>query len=270
VWTFALTLTFLVVEVIAAIWTGSLTLLADAGHMLTDVGGLAPALIAVWFGAKPATPAKTYGYYRVEILAALANAVLLLIVAGFILSEAYRRLLSPPEILAGPMLAVGAVGLIVNGGRHAPPQARRYRELERQGRVPRSAERCITGWTLVDPLIGAAIGLFILPRTWNLLRQAVNILLEGTPPHLDLLAVEAVMRQVQGVRDVHDLHVWTVTSGKHAMSAHVLVDDLAQSGRVLRELHALLHDRFAIDHTTIQIETPSLLAISRPQDARSR
>jgi len=280
-WTFALTLTFLVMEVIAAVWTGSLALFADAGHMLTDVGGLALALIAAWFATKPPTPAKTYGYYRVEILAALANAVLLLVVSGFILWEAYRRLLSPPEVLAGPMLAVGAVGLVVNligirllkqGAAESLNIKGAYLEvvsdaLGSVGAIVAGAVILTTGWRLVDPLIGAAIGLFILPRTWNLLRRAVNILLEGTPPHLDAQAVEAVIRQVEGVRGVHDLHIWTVTSGRYAMSAHVLVDDLTQSNRVLRELHALLHERFAIDHTTIQIEAPSLLDISWPRNA---
>src|SRR5947199_188515 len=171
--TLGLTAAFLVVEVLGALFTGSLALLADAGHMLTDVGALALALFAIWVAARPPTPAKTYGYYRAEILAALVNALVLI----------------------------------------------------------------------------------ILPRTWGLLLQAVNVLLEGTPTHLDLAEVEAAIVRVDGVRRVHDLHVWTLTSGREAMSAHVVVADVGESDRLLRELHAVLHARFGIDHTTVQLET---------------
>src|SRR5207247_1157382 len=185
--TLGLTAAFLVVEVLGALFTGSLALLADAGHMLTDVGALALALFAICVAARPPTPAKTYGYYRAEILAAL-------VVVG-------------------------------------------------------------TGWALADPLASVAIALIILPRTWGLLLQAVNVLLEGTPTHLDLAEVEAAIVRVDGVRRVHDLHVWTLTSGREAMSAHVVVADVGESDRLLRELHAVLHARFGIDHTTVQLET---------------
>lgn len=264
----ALTTGALVVEVAGALWTGSLALAADAGHMLTDVGALALALFASWIAARPPTPAKTYGYYRAEILAALVNALVLLVVAGGVLAEAYRRVLEPPEVRGGPMMAVAALGLAANlGGAwwlHRPAAASlnvraAYLEvladaLSSLGVLAAGAVIVATGWTAVDPLVSAAIALFIVPRTWNLLRQAVNILLEGTPAHLELGEIEEAMRQVDGVRRVHDLHVWTLTSGREAMSAHVVVEDPAASQRLLDELHRLLHARFGIDHTTIQLE----------------
>jgi len=233
--TLVLTCGFLVVEVAGAVWSGSLALLADAGHMLADAAGLGLALFAIWIAARPPTPAKTYGYYRAEILAALVNAIVLLAVAGGILVETYRRVLAPPVILGGPMLAVATVGLVVNlacawllhGAAAASLNVRAaYLEvladaLSSIGVVAAGAIVVATGWTLADPLVSGAIGFVIVPRTWRLLRQAVNVLLEGTPAHLDLGEIEDAMRSVAGVRRVHDLHVWTLTSEREAMSAHV-------------------------------------------------
>src|SRR5437867_11836278 len=235
--TLALTCGFLVVEVAGALWSGSLALLADAGHMLADTGGLGLALFAIWIAGRPPTPAKTYGYYRAEILAALVNAVALLVVAAGILIETYRRLLAPPAILGGPMLTVAVVGLVVNlacavllhGAAAASLNVRAaYLEvlgdaLSSVGVVAAAAIVVATGWTLADPLVSGAIAFVIVPRTWRLLRQAVNILLEGTPAHLDLGEIEEAMRRVPGVRRVHDLHVWTLTSGREAMSVHAVV-----------------------------------------------
>src|SRR5213076_267482 len=266
--TLGLTAAFLVVEVLGALFTGSLALLADAGHMLTDVGALALALFAIWVAARPPTPAKTYGYYRAEILAALVNALVLLAVAGAILVEAYRRLRAPPDVLGGPMLAVAVVGLAANLGCAWLLHADAGSSLNVRGaylHVLGDALSSVgvvaalvvvgTGWALADPLASVAIALIILPRTWGLLLQAVNVLLEGTPTHLDLAEVEAAIVRVDGVRRVHDLHVWTLTSGREAMSAHVVVADVGESDRLLRELHAVLHARFGIDHTTVQLET---------------
>jgi cobalt-zinc-cadmium efflux system protein len=281
--TLALTCGFLVVEVAGALWSGSLALLADAGHMLADAAGLALALFAIWVAGRPPTPAKTYGYYRAEILAALVNAIVLLAVAAGILLETYRRLLAPPEILGGPMLAVATVGLAVNlagafmlhGAAASSLNVRAaYLEvlgdaLSSLGVVAAAAVVVMTGWTLADALVSGAIALVIVPRTWHLLRQAVNVLLEGTPAHLDLREIEEAMRLVAGVRRVHDLHVWTLTSGREAMSAHVVVDDVRESERLLDTLHAVLHARFGIDHTTIQLETepPVVLRIQGPSSA---
>ena len=274
--TLALTTTFLVVEVVGAIWTGSLALLADAGHMLTDVGGLVLALFAIRFAAKPPTPEKTYGFYRVEILAALANALVLLGISAFILYEAYRRFQDPPPVLGRPMLVVATVGLAVNIIAVWLLRSRSQESLNLKGAYLEVLSDALgsvgvivaalivltTGWRLADPLIGAGIGLFIIPRTWGLLRQAVNILLEGTPPHVNLGELQGAMASIPGAVQVHDLHVWTLTSGKYAMSGHVVVDDVAAADRLLRDLHALLHDRFGVEHTTIQIEPRQLVQIA--------
>jgi cobalt-zinc-cadmium efflux system protein len=267
--TLALTGGFLVVEAIAALVTGSLALFADAGHMLADAGGLALALFAVWIAARPATAEKTYGYYRVEILAALVNAVVLLGVAGWILFEAWQRMFAPPPIAASPMLVVASVGLLVNlvcawllhaGAGESLNVRAAYLEvlsdaMTSAGVIVAAAVVLLTGWTLADPITSAAIAVMIVARTWALLKQAVNVLLEGTPAHLELGEIERAMRDVPGVQRVHDLHVWTLTSGREAMSAHVVVTDVRESDRLLGELHTVLHARFGIDHTTIQLES---------------
>jgi cobalt-zinc-cadmium efflux system protein len=268
-WALGLTGSFLVVEVIGGLWTGSLALLADAGHMLADMGGLVLSLLAAWFATKPATAANTYGYYRMEILAALANGVVLFGVAGFVLYEAYRRFWKPTEILAGPMLGIAVIGLGVNlaamwllrGGAGESLNLRgAYLEvlgdaLGSIGVIVAAVIIGTTGFVLADPIISAAIGLIILPRTWRLMRQAIHILMEGVPPHLDPAAIDMAMRTAHGVRGVHDLHVWTLTSGRDALSAHVLVDDLSDGQHVLGDLQALLRERFGIEHVTIQLES---------------
>jgi cobalt-zinc-cadmium efflux system protein len=246
---------------------------------LTDVGGLALALFAVWVAARPPTPEKTYGYYRVEILAATVNALLLLGVAGVILVEAYQRILAPREVQGGAMLVIAVIGLAANVvaawllHRDATQSLNvRAAYLEVLGDAFSSIGVIVaalvvmrTGLTIVDPLVSALIALFIVPRTWRLLKQAVNVLLEGTPSHLDLGEIEQAMTRVPGVRRVHDLHVWTLTSGREAMSAHVVVDDLRESERLIEALHAVLHARFGIDHTTIQLDRePPVLRIKAP------
>jgi cobalt-zinc-cadmium efflux system protein len=273
-----LTLGFFVLELAASFWTGSLALLADAGHMLTDAAGLALALFAAWIGTRPPTPTKTYGYYRAEILATLANAVVLLGIAGFVVWEAYQRFLAPRPVLAAPMLAVALLGLAANltgmallhaGARESLNVRGAYLEVLSDafgslGVIAAAVAVLLTGWTPADPLIAGIVGLFILPRTWRLLSQAVHILLEGVPSHVQLDELEAAMREVEGVREVHDLHVWTLTSGRYAMSAHVGVDTMLRGDRAIQELHTLLHDRFGVEHTTIQLESRPLLQIDVP------
>ncbi len=264
-----LTTTFLVVEVIGAFISGSLALLADAAHMLTDAGGLALALFAIWFAARPPSPSKTYGYLRSEVLAALVNAVVLLLLAVYILYEAYQRLFEPPEVLSTPMLIVAVVGLVVNlismrllaaGSEESLNLKGAYFEvladmLGSIGVIISALVIMFTGWTLADPIIGAAIGVFIVPRTWTLLKHSVNILLEGTPVGFELDKLEKVLRALPDVVDVHDLHVWTITSGIDAMSGHLVVVDGADEQAVLVAARELMHDDFGIEHTTIQIET---------------
>jgi cobalt-zinc-cadmium efflux system protein len=278
--TLGLTAAFMLIEFAAGLWTGSLALVADAGHMLTDAGALALALFASWVAARPPTPAKTYGYYRAEILAALVNAVLLLGVAAVVLYEAWRRILAPSSVLGVPMAVVATAGLAVNvtgawllhrGARESLNVRAAYLEvvsdaLSSLAVLVAAGVVITTGVTIADPLASAGIALLIVPRTWRLLRQAVNVLLEGTPAHLELTEIETAITQVAGVRRVHDLHVWTLTSGREAMSAHVVVADVRESERLLEALHAVLHARFGIDHTTIQLETePSpLLHIKGP------
>jgi cobalt-zinc-cadmium efflux system protein len=279
----ALTSCFLLVEVAGAVATGSLSLLADAAHMLVDTGGLLMSLLAVWFAERPATPAKTYGYYRVEILAALVNGVVLCLLAAGILVKAYERLWRPPDVPGAPILVVAALGLAVNlagagllrsGAGESLNVRGAYLEVLADAAssaavIVAGAVILLTGWTIADPLASGAIALFILPRTWTLLRHAVNVLLEGAPPHLDVPEIEAALCAAAGVRRVHDLHVWTLTSGREAMSAHVVVGADTPAHRILDELHVILHARFGIDHTTIQVESEpaALLQITPPRAA---
>jgi cobalt-zinc-cadmium efflux system protein len=273
---------FLVVEAAVGLWTGSLALLADAAHMLVDTGGLALSLVAAWFAGRPATPEKTYGYYRAEILAALVNGVVLCVLALAILAAAWERAWSPPPVPGLPVLVVAALGLGVNlagvailraGAEESLNVRSAYLELwgdalSSVAVIAAGAVIVWTGWHLADPVASAAVALFILPRTWTLLSHAVNILMEGTPAHLDVGEIEAGMRQVRGVRRVHDLHVWTLTSGRDALSAHVVVAPDSAGDAILEALHVLLHARFGIDHTTIQVETePAPLQIT-PRTAR--
>jgi cobalt-zinc-cadmium efflux system protein len=232
----------------------------------------------VWFAERPATAEKTYGYYRVEILAALVNGVVLCVLAIAILVEAWHRLGAPHEVSAGPVLVVAVAALGVNllaawllhaGAGESLNVRSAYLEvlgdaLSSGAVIAAAIVILVTGWTAADALASAAIGLLILPRTYALLKQAVNVLLEGVPPHLDVAEIELALCEAPGVRRVHDLHVWTLTSGREAMSAHVEVERGSPPARILDELHLILHARFGIDHTTIQIETeaPVLLQIT--------
>ena len=256
------------VEVVGGLWTGSLALIADAAHMLTD----ALALIAIRFSERPATPQRTYGYVRMEILSALANAVVLLLLTIYILYEAYQRFLNPPDILGGPMLVVAVVGLAVNlasmkllsaGSSESLNVKGAYFEvlsdmLGSLGVIVAAGVVMLTGWTLADPIIGAGIGLFIVPRTWILLKQAIHILLEGTPPEVDLALLERKLLAIPGVLAVHDLHVWTITSGLNAMSCHLVVADMGQANTALLNAREALRNGFGLSHTTIQIEDQQL------------
>jgi len=260
------------VEVIGGLWTGSLALLADAAHMLTDAGGLGLALIAIRFAERPATPQKTYGYVRMEVMSALTNAVVLLLLTTYILYEAYQRFLNPPDILGGPMLAVAVVGLAVNlvsmkllsaGSSESLNVKGAYFEvlsdmLGSLGVIVAAAIVMLTGWKLADPIVGAGIGLFIVPRTWVLLRQAIHILMEGTPATVDIALLERNLLAIPGVIAVHDLHVWTITSGIDAMSCHLVLADMAQSRVTLLSAQELMKSKFGLTHTTVQIEDQGL------------
>jgi cobalt-zinc-cadmium efflux system protein len=265
---FALTAGFMVVEVVGGLLTGSLALLADAGHMLSDAVSLGVALFAVWLAARPATPQRSFGYKRAEILAALFNGVTLVAISVWIFYEAYRRLSEPPEILGGPMLAVAVVGLLVNvagaailarsGGESLNVQgALRHVLADVAGSVGAIAASVViitTGWVYADPLISALIGLLVLGSSWKLLRDSVNVLLEQAPRGLDAEEVGTSMVGVPGVEEVHDLHVWTITSGFPALAAHVLVGRNQDCHARRRDLEKLLANDFGIEHTTLQVD----------------
>jgi cobalt-zinc-cadmium efflux system protein len=249
--------------------TGSLTLLADAGHMLTDVAALGLALMAVWFSARPATSTKTFGYHRLEILAALTNGVALVVIALLIFYEAYQRWASPPVVRGKWVALFAAGGLIVNlvsarilHGRHEIDLNIRAAWLHVIGDALGSLAALFAGaiiflygWYLADPLFSIVISLLIIWSSWRLIREATNVLLEGTPAHINLAAVEAAILQTEGVDDVHDLHVWAITSGREALSAHVIHGESVSQPLLLQELRTKLHDRFGVDHLTIQMET---------------
>jgi cobalt-zinc-cadmium efflux system protein len=267
-----LTALFAVVELVAGIWSGSLALQADAAHMFTDVGSLALALAAVWLGRRPAPRRATYGYYRLEILAALANAILLLAVAGYILYEAWARLREPTEVQTVPMLVVATLGLLVNLGGMAVLHGGAAHNLNLRGAFLELMSDAVasvavllagvivatTGWLYADPLLAGLVTLFVVPRVIGLLRAAVGVLLEATPAHIDVGELEGALLEVPGVRRVHDVHVWTITSGFDAMSGHAEVEHERAHGAALAEMRRVLRDRFSIEHATIQVEEQTL------------
>jgi cobalt-zinc-cadmium efflux system protein len=265
----ALVLGYLVVEVAGSVLTNSLALLADAGHMLTDAAGVAMALLAIYFAARPATVTKSYGYYRLEILAAIGNSILLFGVAAFILVEAFQRLSAPPDVRSLPMLGIAAIGLLVNlialrlltaGAQTSLNVRGAYLEVlgDLLGSVAVLVAGVVilmTGWALADPIASIVIALLIVPRTWSLLRDAVDVLLQATPKGIDLAEVRAHLLGARGVADAHDLHAWAMTSGMNVVSAHVIVERGADPALVLDEICACLSDDFDMEHSTIQLET---------------
>lgn len=265
---FGLTTFYLAVEVVGGFWTGSLALLADAGHMLTDVAGVGLALLAIWFAEKPATPDRTYGYYRFEILAALCNAVVLIVISLYILYEAYQRFRNPPEVQSTGMLGVAAVGLVVNligmyilraGSSDSLNMKGAYFEvlsdmLTSIGVIIAGVIMLTTGWYYADPLISAGIGLFILPRTWSLLKDAVGVLIEGTPADVDLAKLRASLETIEGVAGIHDLHVWSLTSGMNALSVHTVLENDNEHDAVMMRVHDFVTKNFKISHVTVQTE----------------
>ncbi|MEU4378330.1 cation diffusion facilitator family transporter [Micromonospora echinofusca] len=266
---FGLLASLMVVEAVAAFRTGSLALLSDAGHMFTDVLGIGMALAAISATRRAGgDPQRTFGLYRLEVLAALANAVLLSGVAVYVVIEAVRRFGHPPEVLAGPMLVVAVFGLLANIGAFALLRSGAKESINVHGAylevlgdllgslgvIAAALLIATTGWWWADPLVAVAIGLFILPRTWRLGRAALRILVQAAPEHLQVTAVHDRLAAVPGVAEVHDLHVWTLTSGMEVASAHLTMTPDAEVGAVLGAARAALHDDFQIEHATLQIE----------------
>lgn len=265
---FVITAGYMVVELVAGLVFGSLALLSDAAHMGTDVLGLGMALAAITLASRPATTQRTYGTYRLEVLAALANGLLLFGVAGYVLYEAVQRLSDPPDVPGIPLLVVAVVGLVVNlisfrlltaGSKESINLRGAYLEvlgdlLGSAGVIVAAIVIYTTGWPYADPIVGAAIGLFILPRTWTLTAQALRILMQVAPPGMDVDEIRRRIVELPGVRDVHDLHVWTLTSGLECATGHVVVADGADYHDVLDRVLTLLADDYGITHVTVQCE----------------
>lgn len=263
----ALTAAYMLVEVVTGILTGSLALISDAGHMLTDVAGLGMALAAIQFSQSRRSASHTYGLYRLEILASLANALLLTGVAAYVLYEAAQRFQSPSEIPGVPLLAVAVGGLIVNLISYRLLAAGASESINVRGALLEVLSDALgsvgvlvaglilitTGWEYADPIIGAAIGLFILPRAWRLGGAALRILLEIAPEEIDVDQVKTSLGALPGVKDVHDLHVWTLTSGIEAASGHLRMTEGADLATVIGDATKLLED-FGVHHVTLQCE----------------
>lgn len=274
-----LTCGYFVAEIVGGLLTGSLALLADAGHMLTDIFGMGMSVAAMKLGEKPANARKTYGYLRGEILAALANGAMMVAVAVGIVFEAFRRFREPPQILGGWMLVVAGCGLLVNLVsaallRHDARQSINLRGaylevlgdlLGSIGALVAAAIVMLSGWRLADPIVGVGIGLFIVPRAWRLIDESLNILLEGAPQDLDLPALRRQLEELPGVVRVHDLHAWAITSGKNTVSGHLAVHDPCDAGQILAEAHRALRDQFQIEHATLQVEPLDFDASLEPQ-----
>jgi cobalt-zinc-cadmium efflux system protein len=264
-----ITSTFLIAEFIGALYTNSLALLADSGHMLTDVAALSLSFFAIRFSSRRATPRMTYGFYRVEILAALLNGVFLILVALYIFYEAYHRFMDPPAIKADWMLIVAIVGLLANVasawvlfGQHRESLNVRGAffhvltdAIGSVGAVFASIAIIVGGYAMADPLISIVVAVLIMWSSWVLIRDAVDILLEGTPAHINIVNLREQLGNVEGVGSIHDLHVWTLTSGVLAMSCHVVAEsDHFNRTELLTRVNSVARQRFRIDHTTIQIE----------------
>ena len=266
----ALTSSFLVAEVAGAWWFNSLALLSDAAHMLTDAAALAIALAAVKIGQRPADDRRTFGYRRFEILAAALNALLLFAVAAFVLYEGIGRLMAPPEVGSTGMLVVATLGLIVNLVSMRLLASGKDRSLNVKGAylevwadmlgsigvIAGAVAIMLTGWGWVDPVVAIAIGLWVLPRTWTLLKDTTRILLEGVPAHLELARIRTAIAGSPGVAGVHDLHVWSLSSNDVSLSVHVTLAAGSDGDTVRRGVAKMLAERFAIDHVTIQTEGP--------------
>lgn len=262
----------MIAEAVGGWWTNSLALIADAGHMFTDVAALVLTLGAIWFGSRAATSRKTYGYYRLEILAAFVNGIVLVLLSVWITIEAVKRWYGEPEIAGGQMAFIAAGGLAANiaaaaflHSEHEGDLNMRGAYLHVMGDLLGSVMAIVSGmlilffgWLWADALGSVLISLIIIAGAWRLILESVNVLLEGTPSHIDLDAVEAAIISTEGVTSVHDLHVWTISSDREALSAHISHDESVHHSELLAAVRSILHDSFGIDHLTIQMETAGL------------
>jgi cobalt-zinc-cadmium efflux system protein len=263
----------MIAEVIGGLLANSLALLSDAGHMLTDILALGLSIVAMRFAQKPPTASKTFGFYRLEILAALFNGMLLFFISFYIFYEAYKRLLHPEEIKGLVMLVVAAIGLLANGVgivilKKSARKSLNVRSaffhivgdtISSGGVIVGGLVILYTGWNLVDSLIGIFIGMLILAGAYRLVRESIDIFLEATPKDINMAKMLDDLRKIEGVKEIHHLHLWTITSGIYAMSAHVLIEDLLVSrcAQILEEIERLLQGKYGMEHTTIQFESES-------------
>lgn len=264
----------MIAEAVGGWLTNSLALVADAGHMLTDVAALLITLFAIWFATRPATSKKTYGYYRLEILAAFVNGIALVLLSIWIIYQAIQRWQHPPEVAAVPLTIIASGGLVVNliaayllHSDHKHDLNMRGAYLHVVGDLLGSVAAVIAGiliwsmgWMWADPLGSVLISAIIILSSWRLILESVNVLLEGTPRHISLDSVEDAILKTSGVGGVHDLHVWTISSGIEALSAHITHDDSVLHSELLARVRSRLHEQFGIDHLTIQMETLDLEA----------
>ena len=269
-WAFGLTVAFLAAEVAGGLITNSLALLSDAAHMATDVIALAISLTAVRLSRRPADAKRTYGYARLEALGAVINGGLLFVVAGYILWEAVGRFRTPPEVASTGMLVIAAIGLVINlismkllsaGSGSSLNVKGAYLEvwsdmLGSVGVIVGAIIIRFTGWTVVDPIVAVLIGLWVLPRTWTLLRAAAHVLMQGVPEGLNLDDIRKAITEYAGVKEVHDLHVWALGSKQPVLTAHVVLEGSNGDADTVRQaIAAMLHDRFDVEHATLQIES---------------
>ncbi len=266
--TLAITATYCLIEFTGGLLTNSLALLSDAGHMLADVGALGVSLFALRLAQLPPTSRKTFGYHRIEILAAFVNGLLLWLIVGLIYNEAYQRLFDPPTVRSGPMMLIAVVGLVVNAVsmwilQHSQAESLNVRAafvhvfgdaLGSLGAVAAGAIMLATGWYLADPLVSAGIGLLILYSSWGIVRESVDILMQGTPREMRIEDIEDCLLAVDGVRQVHDLHVWTLTSGRYLLSVHLVVSRNDAPRPIIDAAQTRLRERFGIGHTTVQVD----------------
>lgn len=264
----------MILEFFGGLFTNSLALLSDSGHMLSDASSLFLSLIAISFAARPASPTKTYGFYRFEILAALFNGITLFVIAGFIAVEAFKRFFEPPTVASGTMMLIASVGLLANlvsawslirKGDVKNNVNLRSAYLHVLGDALGSVGAIIAGflmllfdWYIADPIISVLVAVLILKSAWGVLKHSVHILMEGTPITVDQDDVKQTLEEIEGVLDVHDLHIWTITSGLDSLSCHILIEDEKDSQEILQKSINKIRDKFKIEHTTIQIEKSGL------------
>jgi cobalt-zinc-cadmium efflux system protein len=286
----SLSSSYFAISIITVLTTGSLALLSEAGHVLADIGGIALALFAIIYTRKPATPQRSYGFYRMEILASFVNSVILALLSIYILYEAFGRIFEPPQIQSFPIIIVAAIGLVLNfigmlllnnsGGMHhhhhyvhSGNNANKQKEQEEilnfkavylevlsdtigaAGVIVAGMIMLTTKFYLADPIISIVLALFMIPRTWSIMKKAIHILMEGSPSNIPHEKVKEAILGIKGVTGIFELHIWTITSGMNSLSAHVVIIDTSKAQAILQEINAILEKEFKITHSTIQIET---------------